>query len=184
MVSIAKALNVSLDSLVFSDISKRDNIQDKLMLNLGGEVFIKQDYPSEDEKYYWIYEYRLIDKTVVTGGATMFVGWKDDNHEIELRVLRPVKPLKFISFLRDSYGHTPLIVNSLEDLLLFYRYGGNALVREDIYKDLMEKYYGPYEKKSGYYSETTSLTKEDIWNSRKFDIDETYIYDSSSESLN
>ena len=177
MVSIAKALNVSLDSLVFSDVSKRDNIKEKLSLNLGGEIFIRQDYPSDDETYYWIYEFRIHDKRSITGGATMFAGWKDDSQETELRVLRPVQPVEFISILREVYGHTPLIINTTEEVMLFLKYGGHALVKEDICKGLLKRFYGPFEHKPVEYSERTVLTKDDIRNSTNLDVNKTYVYE-------
>lgn len=82
----------------------------------------------KDTTYYWI---KLEDGSY--GGITMWVRWYDEEHTLEVRRLRPVKPRKAIEVCAKIFGR-PMVLNSEVDVSAFLVYGGQAIIREDICK--------------------------------------------------
>lgn len=82
----------------------------------------------ERSEYYWIFT-----KDDMLGGQTQWEDFTEDGREI--RVLRPVIAKKAIETCTEIYG-APMVINSLEDVLTFMVFGGQAIVK----KELCEKH--------------------------------------------
>ena len=63
----------------------------------------------------------------------MSVGWYDEEHTLEIRRLRPVQPRAAIKVCTKMFGR-PMVLNCVADIMAFFVYGGQAIVREDICK--------------------------------------------------
>ena len=63
----------------------------------------------------------------------MSVGWYDEEHTLEIRRLRPVQPRAAIKVCTKMFGR-PMVLNCVADIMAFFVYGGQAVVREDICK--------------------------------------------------
>lgn len=81
---------------------------------------------TEDADYYWI---ELESDHI--GGQTCWAGWADEEHKLEIRVLRPVIPERAIANCTRVKGK-PMVLNSGLDAKAFLVYGGQAIVRKDI----------------------------------------------------
>lgn len=92
----------------------------------------------EDATYYWIESERDH-----VGGQTMWVGWYDEAHTLEIRRLRPVNPRGAIEVCTEVFGR-PMVLNSIVDAIVFLIYGGQAIVREDICKKYLPSFWEDY----------------------------------------
>lgn len=89
---------------------------------------------TEDADYYWI---ELGDDSI--GGQTQWIGWADEEHRLEIRSLRPVKPRGAIDVCTEVMGK-PMVLNSQLDAAVFLIYGGQAIVRADICREYLPEF--------------------------------------------
>lgn len=94
----------------------------------------------ETKNYFWI----KTDGTVV-GGQTEWCGWKDGNHNIEIRELRFVKPIEAFKEC-TLYSQKPMVVTTEEEAFIFRLFCGHAIVQEDICKKYLPEFTEPYYK--------------------------------------
>lgn len=89
----------------------------------------------QGEDYYWI---EMEDNYI--GGQYMWSGWADEECKLEVRKLRPVIPEKAIELCSKVKGR-PMILNTQLDAAIFLIYGGQAIVREDICKNYLPRFF-------------------------------------------
>lgn len=150
LTKIATYFNVSMDYLLGLK-SYKELIKERKQ-KLKGENGYNELYRNyinclnnfeimEDATYYWI---ELEDDYI--GGQTEWVGWFDEEHTLEIRRLRPVKPRGAIEMCTKFNGK-PMVINSQMDAMVFLLYGGQAIVREDICEkylpEFMKDFIGP-----------------------------------------
>ena len=94
----------------------------------------------EQMDYYWIAL-----KAGRISGYTKWVGWSDERRSAGIRKLCTVLPKRAIEMC-EKLEEKPLIINSEMDFVIFYIYGGQAIVRKDICETYLtefnKEYYG------------------------------------------
>lgn len=144
---LALFFNVSADYLLGSKAYRNSlkERKEKLKRVNGNTALYKQylkclnDYEIvEDATYYWIQS-----EDGCNGGHTMWVGWYDEEHTLEIRRLRPVQPRAAIKVCTKMFGR-PMVLNCVADIMAFFVYGGQAIVREDICKKYLPNFWEDY----------------------------------------
>jgi hypothetical protein len=104
------------------------------------------DYPKDkikpDKEYYSITLSASEDGRIELNGFTVWIGYADDEHKIELRKLDLIKADK----MADSWiewGMPFCVVNKLDDFVRWYFTGGHALIEKDIANRLMSQVLAP-----------------------------------------
>lgn len=91
-------------------------------------------------------DYLMIRLTAASNGIincdihTMFVGFSDDSSKYEIREPSIIDP-EITKNSLIKVGQPPLIVNSLEDLILFRLFGGNGIIRKKLVEEHWVKIY-------------------------------------------
>lgn len=92
----------------------------------------------EDATYYWI---QSDGKNI--GGQTQWVGWYDDDCTLEIRKLRPVIPENVIKIC-SKIKERPMVINGLEDAIVYLIYGGQAVIKADICERYLPQFCEDY----------------------------------------
>lgn len=155
LIQLASYFDVSSDYLLglvsFEEQKKEEEY--KILPNGKYNVYYKRYLECRNRAnieansiYYWIY----ITKDHYIGGHTQWVGWADDKCTREKRVLREVNSLKAFDVCTKLYGK-PFIINSVEDIDIFYLVGGQALVKAEVCEKHMPEFYRDYIVKKSMY---------------------------------
>ncbi len=147
LVEIASYFNVSTDYLLGTK-SYKELIKERKEKLRGAEGYNElyshylkclNNYEIvEEATYYWIYM-----EEGYMGGQTEWIGWADDKRTQEIRRLRPVKPREAIELCTRAIGK-PMVINHIEDALVFLIYGGQAIVRKDICEKYLSSFFEDY----------------------------------------
>ena len=86
------------------------------------------------EDYYWIKIKVDDNKNYIELMQTRWIGFDEDDNEI--REPREVIPEKVIEICK-SLNEPVAIINKISEIALLYLFGGNALIRKDLYEELM-----------------------------------------------
>lgn len=94
----------------------------------------------ENEDYYWIKIEVDADRAYIRSTQTEWVGFTEDGKEI--RVARKVIPENVIE-LCNKVGDSAVIINKISDIGLFYLFGGNAIITENMCRECMPEVLEP-----------------------------------------
>lgn len=93
------------------------------------------DYPKDkiqaDKEYYSMTFSASEDGSIELGGQTIWVGWADEEHKVELRKFSLVKADKMTDFWIE-FGMPFCVVNDVHDFAKWYVSGGHALVEKTL----------------------------------------------------
>jgi hypothetical protein len=84
--------------------------------------------------------------TITLGAFTQWAGFADDDPKRELREASVVRA-EITAAQWVELGREGMVVNTVEDLLVFFRVGGNALVRKEIAQQLLPDWLLPGESR-------------------------------------
>ena len=96
----------------------------------------------EDEDYYWIKLEVSEEKTYIESTYTQWEGFAEDGTEI--RVPRNVEPEAVLE-LCDKRGDFIVIINKISEISLYCLFGGNAIIKESLYKEHLSNIFKPKE---------------------------------------
>ena len=99
----------------------------------------QKKYIAPECSYYCVF----IDRENCVGGQTTWAGWADADHTYEVRRLRPINPAHMFEEYSRLEG-TPLIINTVDDIRIFYLLGGTAIVRTDLCESYMPEFCKDY----------------------------------------
>lgn len=106
----------------------------------------QKKYIDPECSYYCVF----IDRENCVGGQTTWAGWADADHTYEVRRLRPINPAHMFEASSRLQG-TPLIVNTVDDIEVFYLLGGTAIVRTDLCESHMPEFCKDYIVEKGFH---------------------------------
>jgi hypothetical protein len=97
-------------------------------------------FPSDEiqgDARYYAFEFSADENGKIwMGSQTQWVGWADGESRVELREPRFVDPHRLAAFWTDF--QMPFhVVNTVDDFICWFLYGGNALVMESVANDLL-----------------------------------------------
>jgi len=105
---------------------------------------LKQRKPCIASVYYWITILAKGDGRISDSCMSEFSGFTKDTPRRELRRAREINPEKLKSYL-EQRGETPLVVDSEEDVLVFYLHGGHALIEKKVCEEFFPDLAFPHE---------------------------------------
>jgi hypothetical protein len=97
---------------------------------------LRNQKPIKDADYYEVTLLGNEDGTIEIRTQTIFDGYTDTIPRRELRVASLVDPEKMMSALNEI-GEPALLVNNAQDFVIFYMFGGHAVIE----KSLVEKHF-------------------------------------------
>ncbi|WP_312561468.1 helix-turn-helix transcriptional regulator [Anaerospora sp.] len=87
---------------------------------------IRSTAVDKDSEYYWVRS-----EDGIIGGQTMWVGYVDETCTLDVRRLRTVVPMLALAECIRICGR-PMILNEVEDAMVYRMYGGHAIVKKEI----------------------------------------------------
>lgn len=128
--NLAKVLDVSSSYLL--GISDEFGIYGKQQRHILELLRVLKNKPIDGESYFWI---DMTPGGLEWNAQTIWIGTSADG-QYDLRTLRPFRSAKTVRYCAEAYGQ-PLIINDLDDAMVFLDFGGQSFVRESVVREYM-----------------------------------------------